>query len=112
MSADQDRRCGEIRPDVAHSFAAGRGCRRSCARPALAASGINVARTRMVGLIEGYGAETVKGVMRKIINDGERGSSRSFGRSPTEPGASACTRNARSSGIAASIPYSSTSPRG
>ncbi len=65
---------GEVRPDVEHMFA------RRSRMPHMVAldlrsqlSGINVARSRVLGMIEGYGAPTVKAVMRKIIDDGERG---------------------------------------
>ena len=65
---------GEVRPDVEHMFA------RRSRMPHMVAldlrsqlSGINVARSRVLGLIESYGAPTVKAVMRKIIDDGERG---------------------------------------
>lgn len=65
---------GEVRPDVEHMFA------RRSRMPHMVAldlrsqlSGINVARSRVLGMIENYGAPTVKAVMRKIIDDGERG---------------------------------------
>ena len=65
---------GEVRPDVEHMFA------RRSRMPHMVAldlrsqlSGINVARSRVLGMIESYGAPTVKAVMRKIIDDGERG---------------------------------------
>ena len=65
---------GEVRPDVEHMFA------RRSRMPHMVAldlrsqlSGINVARSRVLGMIEGYGAPTVKAVMRKIIDDSERG---------------------------------------
>lgn len=64
---------GVVRPDVEHQFA------RRSRMPHMVAldlrsqlAGINVARSRVLGLIEDYGAETVKAVMRKIIADGER----------------------------------------
>lgn len=64
---------GVVRPDVEHMFA------RRSRMPQMVAldlrsqlAGINVARSRVLGMIESYGAETVKAVMRKIIDDGER----------------------------------------
>lgn len=65
---------GEVRPDVEHMFA------RRSRMPHMVAldlrsqlSGINVARSRVLGMIDRYGAPTTKAVMRKIIDDGERG---------------------------------------
>lgn len=64
---------GKVRPDVEHMFA------RRSRMPNMVAldlrsqlAGINVARSRVLKLIEDYGAATVKAVMRKIISDGER----------------------------------------
>jgi N-methylhydantoinase B len=64
---------GIMRPDVEHMFA-----RRSRVPQMVALdlrsqlAGINVARSRVLGMIEDYGAATVKAVMRKVIDDGER----------------------------------------
>lgn len=64
---------GVVRPDVEHMFS------RKSRVPHMVAldlrsqlAGINVARSRVLGLIGRYGAETVKAVMRKIIDDSER----------------------------------------
>ena len=64
---------GKVRPDVEHMFA------RRSRMPHMVAldlrsqlAGINVARSRVLGLIATYGAATVKAVMRKIIADSER----------------------------------------
>ena len=63
---------GQFRPDVAHSIS------RRSRMPQMVSldlrsqlAGINVARSRMQGMIETYGADTVKAVMRKVIADGE-----------------------------------------
>jgi N-methylhydantoinase B len=63
---------GQMRADVAHSIS------RRSRMPQMVSldlrsqlAGINVARSRMAGLIKTYGAETVKAVMHKIISDGE-----------------------------------------
>lgn len=63
---------GQMRADVAHSIS------RRSRMPQMVSldlrsqlAGINVARSRMEGLVAAYGAETVKAVMRKIICDGE-----------------------------------------
>ena len=63
---------GIPRPDVEHSIS------RRSRMPQMVAldlrsqlAGINVARTRLENLIRSYGPETVKGVMYKIIRDGE-----------------------------------------
>ena len=64
---------GVFRSDVAHSIA------RQSRMPQMVAldlrsqlAGINVSRKRILGLIDSYGAGVVKGVMRKIIDDGEQ----------------------------------------
>jgi N-methylhydantoinase B len=64
---------GVVRPDVEHQFA------RRSRMPQMVAldlrsqlAGINVARSRVLGLVEDYGAATVKAAMRKIIDDGDR----------------------------------------
>ncbi len=64
---------GTVRPDVEHMFA------RRSRMPHMVAldlrsqlAGINVARSRVLGLIADYGAETVKAVMGKILADSER----------------------------------------
>lgn len=63
---------GLLRTDVAHSIS------RRSRMPQMVEldlrsqlAGINVARSRLQGMVRSYGAEVVKGVMRKIISDGE-----------------------------------------